>query len=155
MVDIRNLLAFSFSLQCKINVNMFLTATILTLQFFMSMPFVFFTIVLITVKKSLRPRSVQRPENPPGPSGYPLVGYLPSLRQDYHLQLTQLSKEYGPVYSFNLASKKAVVVSDYNLIREALKQPVFSGRPDTELTKLIGGKGKFCLLCVQSSLSFC
>ncbi|XP_054715394.1 cytochrome P450 18a1-like [Uloborus diversus] len=78
---------------------------------------------------------------PPGPRGYPVFGYLPFLGKDYHLHLTELGRKFGPVYQIFLGGKRVVVISDPVLVRHAFRLPVFSGRPDTELTKLLQGYG--------------
>ncbi|PRD21179.1 UNVERIFIED_CONTAM: Cyp18a1 [Trichonephila clavipes] len=76
---------------------------------------------------------------PPGPRCLPIFGYLLQLKEDCHLKLTQLGKEYGSIYQIFLGSKRVVVISDPALLRHAFKQSVFSGRPDTGLTKLLEG----------------
>lgn len=91
---------------------------------------------------------------PPGPMSLPFIGYLPFLGQRFHLTLTRLSKCYGPVYQIYLGAKRVVILSDPNLIREAFRQPVFSGRPDTELTKLLQGYGKSFFCYIQSIRKF-
>ncbi|GFS86312.1 hypothetical protein NPIL_466151 [Nephila pilipes] len=35
---------------------------------------------------------------PPGPIGLPIVGYLPFLSKDVHLNLIELAKKYGDVF---------------------------------------------------------
>lgn len=42
-----------------------------------------------------------------------------------------------------------VVLNDSKLVREAFRQPVFSGRPDTELTKLLQGYGMFDMISIS------
>lgn len=85
---------------------------------------------------------------PPGPFGIPLLGFLPFLGQDFHFTLTQLSQRFGPIYQIFLGSKRIVVISDSQIIRQAFRLQVFSGRPDTELTKILQGYGTspFCSL---------
>ncbi|CAL1261372.1 unnamed protein product [Larinioides sclopetarius] len=78
---------------------------------------------------------------PPGPWGLPIFGHLFFLRPCSHLKLTQLGEKYGPIYQIFLGSKRVVVISDPDLVKEAFGQLVFSGRPDTSLTKLIEGYG--------------
>lgn len=73
----------------------------------------------------------------------PLVGYLPFLGSNFHLKLTELAKRYGPIYQIYLGNKKVIVVSDPILIKDAFRRNVFSGRPNTELTKMVQGYGKF------------
>ena len=83
---------------------------------------------------------------PPGPFGIPLLGFLPFLGQDFHFTLTQLSQRFGPIYQIFLGSKRIVVISDTQIIRQAFRLQVFSGRPDTELTKILQGYGMFTLI---------
>lgn len=78
---------------------------------------------------------------PPGPRGVPFLGFLPFLDKDFHVTLTSLSKKFGPVYQIFLGNNRVVVLNDAKLVREAFRQPVFSGRPDTELTKILQGYG--------------
>ncbi|XP_077535558.1 cytochrome P450 18a1 [Haemaphysalis longicornis] len=81
------------------------------------------------------------PPLPPGPWGLPLVGFLPFLGKEFHRTLQGLAATYGPVYQIFLGSKRVVVISDPKLVRRAFSQAAFSGRPDTELTKLLQGYG--------------
>ncbi|KAK8774876.1 hypothetical protein V5799_010591, partial [Amblyomma americanum] len=78
---------------------------------------------------------------PPGPWGLPLVGFLPFLGRDFNRTLQALARTYGPIYQIFLGSKRVVVISDPKLVRQAFSQAAFSGRPDTELTKLLQGYG--------------
>lgn len=82
------------------------------------------------------------PPLPPGPWGLPLVGFLPFLGKEFHRTLQGLAATYGPVYQIFLGSKRVVVISDPKLVRRAFSQAAFSGRPDTELTKLLQGYGE-------------
>lgn len=78
---------------------------------------------------------------PPGPMGLPFLGYLPFVGREIHLTLTSLSERYGPIYQIFLGSIRVVVLNDASLVRQAFKQPVFSGRPDTQLTRILQGYG--------------
>lgn len=78
---------------------------------------------------------------PPGPMGFPFLGYLPFVGQEIHLTLTSLSNRYGPIYQIFLGNIRVVVLNDASLVRQAFKQPVFSGRPDTQLTRILQGYG--------------
>lgn len=97
---------------------------------------VFITKLYLTKSRSSLPL-------PPGPYGIPIFGYLPYVREDFHLRLTKLGKKYGPIYQIFLGSKRVVVINDAKIIKEAFRQPVFSGRPDTELTRILQGYGKY------------
>ncbi|XP_038058639.1 cytochrome P450 2C15-like [Patiria miniata] len=69
---------------------------------------------------------------PPGPWGWPILGIMPSLAggKPHHV-LTEMSKTYGPIMSFMMGSFRTVVLSDYDLIKEAFAKSgdKFSDRP--------------------------
>lgn len=78
---------------------------------------------------------------PPGPMGLPFLGYLPFLGSEIHLTLTELSRKFGPIYQIFLGGIRVVVLNDASLVRQAFKQAVFSGRPNTQLTRILQGYG--------------
>lgn len=82
-----------------------------------------------------------RPKLPPGPWGLPICGFLPFLGKEFHLTLTRLGQRFGPIYQLHLGSKRLVVIGDARIVREAFRRPEFSGRPDTELTRILQGYG--------------
>ena len=72
---------------------------------------------------------------PPGPSGLPLLGFLPWIdAKAPHLTLTRIARLYGPIYSIKMGSIFTVVLSDQRLIRQAFAKDVFSGRAPLYLT---------------------
>lgn len=109
----------------------------------------FFVTVFLAVRIFLQRRPSRLP-TPPGPRGLPFLGFLPFLDKDFHLTLTRLSHEFGPVYQIFLGGKRVVVLNDASIVRQAFRQPVFSGRPDTELTKILQGYGNSPLTPVPS-----
>ncbi|XP_075539927.1 cytochrome P450 18a1-like [Dermacentor variabilis] len=100
-----------------------------------------FVAVLLVSRRFLTGVASQLPL-PPGPWGLPLVGFLPFLGKEFHRTLQSLAVTYGPIYQIFLGSKRVVVISDPKLVRQAFSQAAFSGRPDTELTKLLQGYGE-------------
>ena len=73
---------------------------------------------------------------PPGPTGWPLLGYIPNLgygmyktgRQPYQL-MADLTNKYGKVYSMYIGSKLVIMLNDQEAIREAFQSPVLNDRP--------------------------
>lgn len=82
---------------------------------------------------------------PPGPWGFPFVGFLPFLSPiEPHVTLSNLAKKYGPIYGINLGSIYAVILSDPTLIRDALKRDDFTGRAPLYITHgIMGGFGMY------------
>ncbi|KAM0029985.1 putative cytochrome P450 [Helianthus debilis subsp. tardiflorus] len=54
---------------------------------------------------------------PPGPSGLPIVGYLPFLGSNLHERFTEMAHKYGPIFSLRLGSKLHVVVNSTDLVK--------------------------------------
>ncbi|XP_032104598.1 cytochrome P450 2F1 [Sapajus apella] len=70
---------------------------------------------------------------PPGPRPLPVLGNLLLLRsQDMLTSLTELSKEYGSMYTMYLGSRRVVVLSGLQAVKEALADQgeEFSGHGD-------------------------
>ena len=77
-------------------------------------------------------RTLKNQALPPGPRGLPIIGNLHKLDNSVlHLQLLQLSKKYGPLFSLRLGLRPVVVISSAKLAKETLKNHdlVFCGRP--------------------------
>lgn len=72
---------------------------------------------------------------PPGPkwARLPVLGSLPWLRADTHVQFAEWAKLYGSIFHVKLGSLFCVVLNDLKLIKEGLSREEFSGRPKTTL----------------------
>ncbi len=73
---------------------------------------------------------------PPGPLGWPLLGYLPNLGFKIYLTgmepyrvFAQLSVKYGKVYSLYMGRKLVVMINSAEVAREAFKNPLLNDRP--------------------------
>ncbi|GFS87499.1 cytochrome P450 18a1 [Nephila pilipes] len=65
----------------------------------------------------------------PGPIGLPIVGYIPFMTKKPYVKLTELSKKYGHLYSVRLGSMELVVITDYEIMKDAFSRDAFMGRP--------------------------
>nr|XP_061806673.1 cytochrome P450 2K1-like [Nerophis lumbriciformis] len=64
-----------------------------------------------------------RASEPPGPRPLPLLGNLLHLNLHApHRTLLEMSKKYGPVFTFHMGPKKVVVLAGYQTVKEALVQ---------------------------------
>ncbi|CAH9117416.1 unnamed protein product [Cuscuta europaea] len=79
---------------------------------------------------------------PPGPLGFPVVGYLPFLRPNLHHQFTDLAHKYGPIFKLQLGSQLYVVVSSPSLVKEIVRDhdALFANR-DPSVAALIATYG--------------
>lgn len=68
---------------------------------------------------------------PPGPRGIPLFGYWPFINAETcHVQLQELSKQYGDVFSLRITGKLLIHLGSLKAIKEAhlTKTEYFGGR---------------------------
>ncbi|XP_022080874.1 cytochrome P450 2J6-like [Acanthaster planci] len=76
---------------------------------------------------------------PPGPRGWPLLGYIPQLariKEPVHEVFAKMGKKYGPVFCLKIANQLVVVLHNYDVIKEACDQFQLSGRPSFEIGQL-------------------
>ncbi|XP_055940587.1 cytochrome P450 2J6-like [Argiope bruennichi] len=66
---------------------------------------------------------------PPGPSGWPVVGYLPHLGTEAYKTLHALTQKYGPTFSFYLGRKLVVVLGTFDAVKEGLTDSKILDRP--------------------------
>ena len=71
----------------------------------------------------------KRRKLPPGPTGLPIVGYIPFLPTTYGDKLTSLFQKYGDIFCLTLGSTDVVFLADYDLIKQSFLKDVFNHRP--------------------------
>ncbi|KAB5574464.1 hypothetical protein DKX38_001658 [Salix brachista] len=74
---------------------------------------------------------------PPSPFALPIIGHLHLLKLPIHRTLDSLSKKYGPIFSLQLGSYLAVVVSSPSIVEECFTKNdiVLANRP-----RFLGGR---------------
>ncbi|KAI4295870.1 hypothetical protein L6164_035868 [Bauhinia variegata] len=88
------------------------------------------------------------PKNlPPGPPGWPLVGNLFQVilqRRHFIYVVRDLREKYGPIFTMQMGQRTLIIVTDANLIHEALIQrgSLFASRPADSPIRLIFSMGK-------------
>ncbi|KAG9442361.1 hypothetical protein H6P81_018215 [Aristolochia fimbriata] len=77
--------------------------------------------------------------SPPGPTGWPVLGYLPYLTDRLHEDLHQLANTHGSLFSLRMGQKPAIVVSSPEIVKEILKHKdiTFSSRTITEAVRCV------------------
>ncbi len=91
-----------------------------------------FTILVGLIAAVLIKQKWSSRNEPPGPWGLPVLGYLPFLGRKMNLTVNNLYKKYGEVFQLKMGSRKIIVISGEKAIREALLDhgTAFAGRPD-------------------------
>ncbi|XP_073134292.1 cytochrome P450 71AU50-like [Henckelia pumila] len=86
---------------------------------------------------------------PPGPRGLPILGYLPFLQLNLHIQFSELAKKYGPLYKFWLGTKLCVVISSPSLIKQVVRDhdTIFANRDSTVAAMVITSGGADIAWC--------
>ncbi|KNA04013.1 hypothetical protein SOVF_203630 [Spinacia oleracea] len=84
---------------------------------------------------------------PPGPPGWPVVGNLFQVilqRRPFMYVVRDLRKVYGPIFTMKMGQRTLVILTDADLIHEALVQrgALFASRPAESPTRLVFSLGK-------------
>ena len=66
-----------------------------------------------------------------GPTGWPVVGYMPYMAPNsIYTTMKYLIEKYGPIFKLRLGSVDTVVITDYQLIKKAFRSHELSYRPN-------------------------
>jgi len=66
---------------------------------------------------------------PPGLPRYPFIGSGPHLAPNLHVVISEMRKKYGKVFSLYLGNDPFVIVSDFDLYKEAMSKEELLYRP--------------------------
>ncbi|XP_040203585.1 cytochrome P450 2K6-like [Rana temporaria] len=106
---------------------------------------VLLSIVIILLLAKVYNDQTQDKNYPPGPKPLPIIGSLHMVNQvSPQKDFMKLSKKYGPVFSIQLGLEKMVVLSGYDIIKDALINHAdeFNERPDGPIfAKTTNGNG--------------
>ena len=79
---------------------------------------------------------------PPGPWGLPLIGYALHLwfsphrgKLPVHQYLQRLASKYGDIFCVNVFGYTIVVLSKFDLIKEAFQNPLLNDKPESYIVK--------------------
>jgi hypothetical protein len=115
------------------------------LDHFAEVNLITFVIIAITSYVMRHLFDPKRKKLPPGPSGLPLLGYLPFMPSNNEPVLRKLRQRYGKIFSIRLGSQDVVFLSDFEVIRKVTMRPAFNCRPDYSSLSFI----------MPDSLSYC
>ncbi|CAN8015323.1 unnamed protein product, partial [Ixodes persulcatus] len=85
-------------------------------------------LVAITAAVWLWFRPERRRTLPPGPRGFPLIGFLPFLGRNHHVMFRDLAKIYGPVVRIRIGTANIVALNSYESIKRGLSNNAVQAR---------------------------
>lgn len=90
----------------------------------------------------------KRPNLPPGPPGWPVVGNLFQFARSgkmFFEYIRDLLPTYGPIFTLRMGSRTMIIMSSADLVYEALieKGAIFATRPTENPTRTIFSANKF------------
>ncbi|KAG0435704.1 hypothetical protein HPB47_018361 [Ixodes persulcatus] len=99
------------------------------------------TLVIAALCLKKRKARIQDRPLPPGPTGVPVLGYLPFLGSSPHFTYQRLAAKYGPIVRVKLGSEDVVVLNDLDSIKEGLNKDELLARPAHFILKRVGIDG--------------
>lgn len=68
---------------------------------------------------------------PPGPKGWPIIGYLPFITRDPYEIVRKLGKQYGHVFMFRVGMQNVVILNSMEAVKDSVVRQgdLFTGKP--------------------------
>ncbi|CAH9148701.1 unnamed protein product [Cuscuta epithymum] len=115
--------------------------------FLTCLPFLVSGLILLLSRKS-KFKNGKRPNLPPGPPGWPVVGNLFQVARSgktFLQYVRDLKPEYGPIFTLRMGTRTMVIITSADLAHEALiqKGQIFANRPAETPTRSIFSSNKF------------
>ncbi|XP_062091857.1 cytochrome P450 77A3-like [Humulus lupulus] len=112
--------------------------------FFTLLAFLISGLIFLLTRKA----KSKKPNLPPGPPGWPIVGNLFQVVRSgkpFFQYVTELQAEYGPIFTLKMGTRTLVVLTDPKLVHKALIEngAVFASRPRENPTRNIFSSNKF------------
>nr|GMC58976.1 cytochrome P450 77A2 [Ipomoea batatas] len=97
---------------------------------------------------SRKSKSKNKPNLPPGPPGWPVVGNLFQVARSgktFLQYVRDLKPKYGPIFTLRMGTRTMVIITSADLAHEALivKGQIFASRPRENPTRSIFSSNKF------------
>lgn len=96
------------------------------------------SVAMITLTAVLLKGWFARKNYPPGPPFVlPVLGNLMQIGWQPHLKFIDWAEQYGSVFRVWMGSQYAIVLNDYDIIKEVCRREEFGGRPQLKLLEMI------------------
>lgn len=166
----KNITSFSFLIMAKEHLYFktisFLNARTLTLEdnplWLIPLAIALASFLALLPKWLLKIRLMGRQTNmvtsllPPGPEGFPLLGYLPYLGPDLHRMFMELAQVYGPIYKLSIGRRLCVIISSPSLVEQVVRDQdiVFANRNPSIASLAFSFGGNDIAFAVWPSVAF-
>lgn len=105
---------------------------------------IFLAVVIVVLFLFLSRFKRPKPNLPPGPRPWPILGHLPYLlftKEEPQFVFERWARQYGKIMTLELGGQTAVVLNDLDLIKSCYQSDTFNGRPKLSTFEIAFGAG--------------